>query len=136
MREVSFEWKGQTVRLVPSMTLLSRLANDLRKASEGSETTVSLAYKCINGGSEPVFVLVALRGFLQEILGADVPSDEDIWDHLSTNPKETVSFRMAYAEAILPHISLGKERAALLSAPGVAPKKASSRRKSTSKPST
>lgn len=136
MREISFEWKGQTVRLTPSMLLLSRMANDIRKATDGAETTVSLAYKCINGGAEPVFMVVAMRGFLQEAMGSAAPSDEEIWDHLSTNPKETVSFRMAYAEAVLPHISLGKERAALLTAPKAARQKTSSRRKSTSKAST
>lgn len=133
MREIAFEWKGQTVRLVPSMQLLNRIAFDLRKATDGAETTVSLAYKCINGGVEPLFAVIPLRAFLQHALAEKAPSDEEIWQHISTNPKETLSFRLAYVEAILPNVDLGKDRAALETAPKAAP--STSRRKSTSKAS-
>ena len=134
MREVSFEWMGQAVRLVPSMQLLSRIAFEVRRVTDGAETTVSLAYKCINGGMEPLFMLIPLRAFLQEALGDKVPTDEEIWHRVSVTPTEALSFRMAYAEAVLPHVNLGKDRAALSTAQVAATK--TSRRKSTSKAST
>lgn len=118
MREITFKWKGEDLVLVPSMSLLSRLAVMLRKETEGLETTVGLAYRCINGGAEPMFLVLVFRAFLAEALksGTPVPSLDEIYDRLSTHPAEALAFRTAYAEAILPNVSLGKGPAAPSSA--------------------
>lgn len=134
MREIQFTWAGREVKLVPTMNLLSRLANEVRRETEGSETTVSLAYKCMNGGLEPMFLLIPLRAFLLEALGTQCPPVEEIWVHASSNPKDVLSFRMAYIHAVLPHVDLGKGPAAPSSAKAAA--KPTPRRRSTSKAST
>lgn len=122
MREITFKWKGEDKVLVPSMALLSRLAVMLRKETEGLETTVGLAYRCINGGAEPMFIVIVFRAFLVEVMGAAAaPSTEEVYHHLSTHPAEALAFRMAYAEAVLPNVSLGKGPAAPSSAGGAEP---------------
>lgn len=141
MREITFTWKGKELRLTPTMALLQKLANDVRRATEGGETTVSLAFKCVNGGLEPLAILTPLRAFLTEALnGKDVPTDEEIFEHLVSNTGEALSFRMAYVQAILPSVSLGKGPAAPSPIAGAGGQKQTRKErramKSTSSPST
>lgn len=139
MREISFKWGGSDIRLAPTMLLLQRVASEIRQVTSGEETTVSMAYKCVNGGVEPLFLLIPLRAFLQEALGVDrCPSDEEIMTHALSNVSDMIGFRLAYASAVLPNVDLGKGPAAP-SGPGEgakAEKKAGPKKKSTSKPST
>ncbi len=139
MREITFTWNGQTLRLTPTMAILQTLANEVRRTTEGSETTVSLAFKCVNGGLEPMFMLIPLRAFLTEALGGkDVPTDEEIFAHSCESTLDVLSFRMAYVQAILPSVSLGKGLAAPSPVAGVGGQTRKERRaqKSTSKRST
>lgn len=108
MREVTFTWKDGEVRIVPSFLLIQRIATKLRRVSDGAETTVSLAQKCLTGGLEPAFVMVPLAEFLAAGLGAACPTEDEIFEEILTRPEQLVSFRMAYMQAILPAISLGK----------------------------
>jgi hypothetical protein len=137
MREIKFSWKGKDIRLTPSLQLLQRIALELRQASAGTETTVSLASKCVRGGLEPLFLFIPLKGFMEQACGAETPSDQDLLDHLLSDLSDALSFRLAYVESVLPVMSPGKE-AAVPSAPKTA--KASDRKgrkkRSTSKAST
>lgn len=138
MREITFNWAGEELTFQPSMTLLSRIAGDLRKATDGAETTVSMAYKCVNGGAEPMFLLLALRAVMMSIKGPNAcPSDEDLLEHALSHISDLVGFRVAYVEAVLPQVDLGKGRAAL-PVSGVSSKaaKTGNKKKSISKPST
>lgn len=142
MREISFQWKGETLRLTPSMLLLSRLANEVRRGTEGSETTVSIAYKCVHGGLEPMYLMIPLREFIREALASipdrTLPSDDEIMSHALSAPADILSFRLAYVNAVLPHVELGKGPAGPSSAQGAASQPATpgGKRKSTSKSST
>jgi len=138
MREITFNWAGEELTFQPSMALLSRIAGDLRKATDGAETTVSMAYKCVNGGAEPMFLLLALRAVMLSIKGPNAcPTDEALLEHAMNNITDMVAFRIAYVEAILPQVDLGKGRAALPAAgAGTKAAKTGNKKKSISKPST
>lgn len=111
MRETKFSWEGKDIRLTPSLALLQRIALELRQTSGGTETTVSLASKCVRGGLEPMFLFIPLKAFMEEACGAETPSDQDLLDHLLSNLSDALSFRLAYVEAVLPVMSPGKEAA-------------------------
>jgi hypothetical protein len=142
MREIAFNWKGETLRLTPSMLLLSRLANEVRRGTEGSETTVSIAYKCVHGGLEPLYLMIPLREFIREAISAipdrQLPTDDEIMSHALSAPADILSFRMAYVNAVLPHVELGKGPAGPSSAQGEAskPAKPGGKKRSTSRSST
>ena len=60
MRIVSFTWGGQARSFTPTMTVLTAMASDLARVSEGGENTLSLAHKMNAGGADPVFAATAL----------------------------------------------------------------------------
>lgn len=109
MREIKFDWKGEEVRLIPSFTLLSRIASELQATTGGAETTISLAQKCVSGGAEPVFMMIPLVHFLREGLRDRAPSIEEAWAHMIESPAEIISFRVAYIEAVMPSVDFGKK---------------------------
>ena len=109
---------------------------EVRRASEGMETTVSLAYKCVNGGLEPMVFFAPVKVLLAEGLGDKVPPDDEIMEHILTNVGDMMGIRMAYTAAILPHVTLGKGPAAPSTAGGGGQPKVTNRKRSTSKPST
>lgn len=141
MREISFEWDGATLRISPSFLLTSRIAQELRKVSEGSETTISLAYKCVHGGLEPVFLMVPLMQYLREALKEKAPGEQEVFEKIVGDPALLMSFRLAYVQAMLPNVEMGKDPAAPQEQ-GADRKKTAPRtqsgstKRSTSKPST
>ena len=114
MREITFDWCGEQLRLSPHFALIERIAQELRQVTEGTETTIGLAYKCVHGGLEPVVIMVPLMHFLREAKGADCPTKQEVFDRILSEPHMLVSFRVAYVQAMLPNVDMGKDPAAPL----------------------
>ena len=107
MREIVFTWTGQERRFIPSMAVLSAMASDLARASEGGENTAVLASKLLHGGADPVFASLALYHMLRAS-GADV-TREDAYAQILGGGEDMVGFRQAYITTVLPNIDMGKK---------------------------
>ena len=107
MREIDFTWRGQDRRFIPTMAVLSSMASDLARASEGGENTASLASKLLTGGADPVFASLMLYHMLRAS-GADV-TREDAYEQILSGGTDMVGFRQAYIRTVLPNIDMGKK---------------------------
>ena len=118
MREIVFTWGGQERRFIPSMAVLSAMASDLARASEGGENTAVLASKLLHGGADPVFASLALYHMLRAS-GADV-TREDAYAQILGGGEDMVGFRQAYITTVLPNIDMGKKPEAPVNPAGAA----------------
>jgi hypothetical protein len=114
-REITFQFNGEDVTLVPSLAVLRRV-----KAS-GINTAV-LAQQAMSGGADPVDMCVPLQVFLgvagvKNDNGAPYTMDEaygwlvGVGDDRdpSVAEMEISSFLAAYVSAVLPQVDLGKK---------------------------
>jgi hypothetical protein len=114
-REITFQFNGQDVTLVPSLAILRRI-----KAS-GINTAV-LAQQAMNGGADPVDMCVPLSVFLNAAgtvkENGQAYTMDDAYGWLvgvgdDRKPKdaerEIASFLAAYVSAVLPQVDLGKK---------------------------
>ena len=101
-RQVDFLFRGRTVTLVPSIELLRRIK------AKGINTT-QLAQLCSNGGADALDVTTIHQAFLIEAGVRDVSEAESYAFIMSGNTKEISSFMLAYVNAVLPGIDLGKK---------------------------
>lgn len=109
-REVSIDWDGETYSITPSMALL-------RKIKQQGIHNLMLANACINGGADPLDLVIVHRMFMREA-GVKVPED-DSYEFIMSGSQEMIDFQMAYVSAVLPSIDLGKKP----DAPALKPKK-------------
>lgn len=109
-REVSIDWDGETYSITPSMALL-------RKIKQQGIHNLMLANSCINGGADPLDLVVVHRMFMREA-GVKVAEDES-YEFIMSGSQEMIDFQMAYVSAVLPSIDLGKKPGA----PALKPKK-------------
>jgi hypothetical protein len=109
-REVSIDWDGETYSITPSMALL-------RKIKQQGIHNLMLANACINGGADPLDLVVVHRMFMREA-GVRVAEDES-YEFIMSGSQEMIDFQMAYVSAVLPSIDLGKKP----DAPALKPKK-------------
>ena len=109
-REVDFLFRGKTVTMVPSLSLLRRI-----KAMGVNH--LMLAQQCLQGGADLLDLTVVHNQFLIEGGVTDVTEDESYMFMTSGNSKEFTSFQTAYVNAVMPGIDLGKKPAAPVTAP-------------------
>jgi len=100
-REVSFQWRGETLSVVPDIALLRRIkgrgVNNLR-----------LAHECMTVGPDPSELAVALSAFLHAA-GKRVSEDDAYADLVGDDHAAVLSFQEAYVQAVVPNIDLGKK---------------------------
>ncbi|MCE8440044.1 hypothetical protein [Rhodovulum sulfidophilum] len=110
-REQSFRFQGRDLTVVPSLALLRRI-----KAR--GVNNVALANKCIRGGVDLEDLAAVLFEFLR---AAQVPEgeerpavseDESYAFLIDGNQTEIAGFKMAYVQAVLPTVDMGKKPAA------------------------
>lgn len=126
MRTLQFTWQGQPREFTPSMAVLSGMAVDLARTSDGLENTVTLASKLLGGGADPVFGSLVLWHMLRAS-GADT-SREDAYAQLLSSDvpmSEKAEFRQAFIAAVLPSVEMGKKP----EAPAAPPNPTKGRRK-------
>ena len=122
MREIVFTWGGQERRFIPTMAVLSAMASDLARASEGTENTAVLASKLLHGGADPVFASLALYHMLR---ASTVPpmvevTREEAYAQILGGGEDMVGFRQAYITTVLPNIDMGKKPEAPVNPAGAA----------------
>ena len=119
MRAVSFGWLGVDRKFTPTMSVLSALAADINRASEGSENSLSLASKMNAGGADPIFASTALWHMLKasraEYSGSELlpeTSREEAYEQMMGSEVsliEKTEFRAAYLQSVLPSVDMGKK---------------------------
>lgn len=104
-------WLGEECSFSPSMLILSAMASDLHRVSEGVENTLSLARKLNSGGADPVFASTVLWHFLQAAGRNEVTREEAYTQMMgeSVSLAEKAGFRVAYIQAVLPSVDMGKK---------------------------
>ncbi len=90
-REVSIDWDGETYSITPSMALL-------RKIKQQGIHNLMLANACINGGADPLDLVVVHRMFMREA-GVKVAED-DSYEFIMSGSQEMIDFQMAYVSAV------------------------------------
>lgn len=110
MRALHFTWAGERREFIPTMAVLSAMASDICRTSEGLENTVSLASKMLGGGADPVFASVGLWHLLRAS-GATVTREDAYAQMLSAEVTlaEKAEFRQAFIASVLPSVDLGKK---------------------------
>jgi len=100
-RELSFSYNGDEVRIVPSLALLRRIK------ARGINNVV-LANKCVRGGVDVEDLAIVHSEFMAEA-GQPISEDESYLYLTGPNVSEVQEFQMAYCQAVLPGVDLGKK---------------------------
>lgn len=115
-REVSFHFRGEEIRLVPSLALLRRVAG------HGINNTI-LAHQCLTGGASLEDLAIAHAEFMAEAGFRITEKDEDgdpkkrrltedesyLFVMDPGNLVEVQEFQLAYCLAVNPGVDLGKK---------------------------
>jgi hypothetical protein len=100
-RETEIDWQGGTYRLTPSVGLL-------RQIKAAGINNLRLAHECIHGGADPSELAIPLRIFLTAA-GVKVTEDE-CYSYLTSGDHIGIAnFQLAYCQAVIPSIDLGKK---------------------------
>lgn len=110
MRSLTFTWGGAAREFVPTMAVLSAMASELARVSEGAENTLSLAHKMNAGGADPVFASAMLWHMLRAS-GAGIAREEAYAQLMGAEIPmlEKLEFRQAFLQAVLPMVDMGKK---------------------------
>lgn len=101
-REKTFDYQGERMTFVPSLALLRRVQ------SRGINTT-QLANQCIRGGVDLIDLSQAHVEFMRAA-GVNLTEDES-YGYMTTagNQDEVMGFMLAYSEAAMPGVDMGKK---------------------------
>lgn len=101
-REKTFDYKGERMTFVPSLALLRRVQ------ARGINTT-QLANQCIRGGIDLIDLSQAHVEFMRAA-GVNLTEDES-YGYMTTagNQDEVMGFMLAYSEAAMPGVDMGKK---------------------------
>lgn len=102
-REVELKWQGETYTMTPSLAVLRRIK------SHGLNN-VQLASECFHGGVDPCDLVVVHCAFMSEA-GVKI-TEEESYEFLTSGSPDVVAFQMAYVQAVIPSVDLGKKQEA------------------------
>lgn len=102
-REVELKWQGETYTMTPSLAVLRRIK------SHGLNN-VQLASECFHGGVDPCDLVVVHCAFMAEA-GVKI-TEEESYEFLTSGSPDVVAFQMAYVQAVIPSVDLGKKQEA------------------------
>ncbi len=100
-RELTFGYNGDQVSVVPSLALLRRIK------ARGINNVV-LANKCVRGGVDVEDLAIVHSEFMAEA-GREISEEESYLYLTGPNAGEVQEFQMAYCQAVLPGVDLGKK---------------------------
>jgi len=102
-REIELKWKGEVYTMTPSLSIL-------RSIKSHGLNNVQLASECFHGGVDPCDLVIVHRAFLGAA-GVSI-TEEESYEFLTSGASEVVEFQLAYVQAVIPSVDLGKKPAA------------------------
>lgn len=111
-REQEFTYKGEALKVIPSLALLRRI-------KERGINNVILANRCINGGADIEDLAVAHAEFMraagwdreatEDEPGRRITEEESYGFLTSGDLNEIMQFQQTYVQAVLPAVDFGKK---------------------------
>lgn len=102
-REIELKWEGEVYTMTPSLSIL-------RSIKSHGLNNVQLASECFHGGVDPCDLVIVHRAFLGAA-GVSI-TEEESYEFLTSGASEVVEFQLAYVQAVIPSVDLGKKPAA------------------------
>lgn len=99
-REIELTWKGEAYKMTPSLSIL-------RSIKSHGINNVQLASECFHGGVDPCDLVIVHRAFLAAA-GVSI-TEEESYEFLTSGAPAVVEFQLAYVQAVIPSIDLGKK---------------------------
>jgi hypothetical protein len=119
-RSLELQWQGKSYTLSPSLDLLRRVDGELKRYDRQNGAT-QLALALLRGGVEPADCAVAWSMFARQA-GINITPDDCYRAIIASSndpaiAEDAASFQIAFVQAVLPDVDLGKKPDALANPP-------------------